>query len=129
MHISDYNKEPASDKIFYQGLAWLKLGKIDKANSIFDKLLTFGKEHLHDSIAIDYMAVSLPDLLVFEQDLSFKNHIHCLYMMGLAQLGFGKVAEAITYLDQVLELNNSHMGAWIHKKMVPFLKQLTNINI
>lgn len=123
-----YN-DPQPDKIFYQGLAWLKLGKIDKANSIFDKLLTFGKEHLHDSIAIDYMAVSLPDLLVFEQDLSFKNHIHCLYMMGLAQLGFGNVEEAITYFDQVLQLNNSHMGACIHKKMVPFLKQLTSINI
>ena len=123
-----YN-DPQPDKIFYQGLAWLKLGKIDKANSIFDKLLTFGREHLHDSIAIDYMAVSLPDLLVFEQDLSFKNHIHCLYMMGLAQLGFGNVEEAVTYFDQVLQLNNSHMGAWIHKKMVPFLKQLTSINI
>ncbi|MFC6101950.1 DUF5107 domain-containing protein [Olivibacter domesticus] len=123
-----YN-DPQPDKIFYQGLAWLKLGKRDKANRIFNKLLAFGNKHLHDTIAIDYMAVSLPDLLVFEQDLSFKNHIHCLYMIGLAALGFGNIAEAVAYFDQVLQLNNSHMGARIHKKMVPFLKQLTGINI
>lgn len=123
-----YN-DPQPDKIFYQGLAWLKLGHEEKAASIFHKLSAFGKKHLNDTIAIDYMAVSLPDLLVFEQDLSFKNYVHCLYMLGLAELGFGNRKEAIQYFEEVLQLNNSHMGALTHKRMVPFLKQLTNVNI
>jgi len=123
-----YN-DPQPDKIFYQGLAWLKLGHEEKAAQIFQKLSAFGKEHLNDAIAIDYMAVSLPDLLVFEQDLSFKNHVHCVYMLGLAELGFGNTEQSIRCFEEVLQLNNSHMGALIHKNMVPFLKQLTKVNI
>ena len=117
-----YN-DPQPDKIFYQGLAWLKLNQKEKANTVFKKLAAFGEAHLHDTITIDYMAVSLPDLLVFEQDLSEKNHVHCLYLLGLAALGNGDYGKARTYFDQVLQLNNSHAGACIHKNMVSFLKE------
>lgn len=118
-----YN-DPQPDKIFYQGLAWLKLNDIRKANEIFGKLSAFGELHVEDRIAIDYMAVSLPDLLVFEQDLSLRNRIHCLYMLGLAALGFGHLEKAQQYFDEVLQLNNSHMGATIHQKMIALLKFL-----
>lgn len=123
-----YN-DPQPDKIFYQGLAWLRLGEAKKAQTIFNKLETFGQQHLHDEIRIDYMAVSLPDLLVFEQDLSAKNHLHCLYMLGLAALGGGRHEEAVSYFNEVLKLNNSHMGALVHKKMLKIIHlfELTRI--
>ena len=57
------------DKIFYQGLAWEKLGNLDRAHEIFTKLVAYGEAHQDDEIRIDYFAVSLPDLLIFEDDL------------------------------------------------------------
>jgi tetratricopeptide (TPR) repeat protein len=106
-----YN-DPQPDKIFYQGLAWLKLGE---ERTIFHDLVDFGQLHLHDQISIDYFAVSLPDLLVFDADLDLRNHIHCLYIMGLGKLGLGEVAAANTLFDQVLQLDINHQGALIHK--------------
>jgi tetratricopeptide (TPR) repeat protein len=117
-----YN-DPQPDKIFYQGLAWKKLGDQNKAQTIFDKLISFGTQHLNDKIEIDYFAVSLPDLLVFDQDLDLKNTIHCHYMIGLGLLGQGKNKEATTHFQKVLENNINHQGAAIHLDMIEFLSQ------
>jgi tetratricopeptide (TPR) repeat protein len=117
-----YN-DPQPDKIFYQGLAWLKLKNIKKANEIFNKLISFGKEHLDDKIKIDYFAVSLPDLLVFDQDLDLKNSIHCHYLMGLGFLGLGKIDKVQYHFQKVLDKNINHQGAIIHLKMIEFLKK------
>ncbi|WP_018612508.1 DUF5107 domain-containing protein [Segetibacter koreensis] len=117
-----YN-DPQPDKIFYQGLARLKLNERDKAISIFEKLISFGSQHLNDNISIDYFAVSLPDLLVFEPDLNLRNKIHCLYLMGLGHLGLGdkNLEKANEYFQQVLMLDVNHSGAAIHIKMIQFL--------
>jgi tetratricopeptide (TPR) repeat protein len=117
-----YN-DPQPDKIFYQGLAWLKLNDNQKANRIFNKFIEFGKEHMHDVISIDYFAVSLPDLLVFETDLNERNKIHCLYIMALGYLGLGNqyLDKARSLFDEILTLDKNHQGAIIHGKM---LKQM-----
>jgi tetratricopeptide (TPR) repeat protein len=116
-----YN-DPQPDKIFYQGLAWLKLGNVKQANEIFNKLISFGNDHLHDKIKINYFAVSLPDLLVFDQDLDLKNVIHCHYLIGLGFLGLRKTEKVKYHFQKVLDKNINHLGAIIHLKMIEFLK-------
>jgi tetratricopeptide (TPR) repeat protein len=106
------------DKIFYQGLAWMRLGNFKKAEQIFNRLIEFGQEHFNDEIRIDYFAVSLPDLLVFDQDLNLKNKIHCQYLSGLGNLGLGNKEEALKYFQQVLDNDRSHQGAIVHINMV-----------
>ncbi|MCU7550074.1 DUF5107 domain-containing protein [Chitinophagaceae bacterium LB-8] len=116
-----YN-DPQPDKIFYQGLAWMKLGENEKASAIFKKLISFGLDHIDDNISIDYFAVSLPDLLVFDADLNLRNRIHCLYLMGLGNLGLGNyhTESAEACLNEVLGLDVNHQGAGIHKRMIDF---------
>lgn len=116
-----YN-DPQPDKIFYQGLAWLKLNEKEKANDIFNRLIRFGKEHLNDEISIDYFAVSLPDLLVFDADLNLRNKIHCLYLVGLGHLGLGNgnAEKAEALFNEVLSLDVNHQGAAIHKQMMKY---------
>ncbi len=111
-----YN-DPQPDKIFYQGLASKKLNQPGKADEIFHKLISFGKKHLDDEIMIDYFAVSLPDLLVFDIDLNSRNRIHCLYMMALGYLGLGSETEARELFSKVLELDLNHQGALVHINM------------
>jgi len=106
------------DKIFYQGLALLKLNRPDEANSRFEKLVTYGKQHLDDHVTIDYFAVSLPDLMIWEDDLDKRNRIHCLYMQGLGYFGLNKSAEAEANFQEVLGQEKSHSGVTVHKNML-----------
>ncbi len=76
------------DKIFYQGLAWEKLGNQDHADEIFTQLVNYGQDHQDDVVRIDYFAVSLPDLLIFEDDLDKRNYIHCKYITGLGEKAY-----------------------------------------
>lgn len=114
-----YN-DPQPDKILYQGLALKKLGQPVQADAIFRKLIDFGEKHLDDEIKIDYFAVSLPDLLVFDVDLNLRNRIHCLYMMALGYLGLGRAYEesADSLFSEVLKLDVNHQGALVHRKML-----------
>lgn len=116
---SVFYNDPQPDKIFYQALAWIKLNNREKAHEMLNRLIDFGAAHLHDHIRIDYFAVSLPDLLVFETDLDQRNKLHCLYLMGLGNLGLGKSrrAKALDYFNQVLAEDCSHTGSIVHKLM------------
>jgi tetratricopeptide (TPR) repeat protein len=117
-----YN-DPQPDKIFYQGLAWLQLGDRARAFKIFERLIQFGEQHIEDNVSIDYFAVSLPDLLVFDIDLNQRNRMHCLYLMALGHLGLRKESPSKLeqYFNDILELDCNHQGALIHKKMISFL--------
>ena len=106
-----YYNDAKPDKIFYAALCYRKLGQEDKARSLFHKLINYGKQHIFDHVVMDYFAVSLPDLLVWEGDLDELNRIHCLYMLALGYYGMGDKAKAERYLRQVEEIDNNHLGA------------------
>lgn len=108
-----YNDQPP-ETIFYQGLALLKLNDTDGANSRFHKLIAFGEKHIYDTVKIDYFAVSLPDLQIFDEDLNKKNKIHCLYMMGLGHLGLGDTTTAESQLSEAAQLDINHLGVKTH---------------
>lgn len=112
-----YYNDQKPDKIFYQGLALLQLGRADEAHSRFNKLIAYGEKHLFDDVKIDYFAVSLPDLLIWEDDLNRRNRIHCNYMMGLGHLGLGEREKALKFLEAAAALDNNHQGVSVHLKM------------
>ncbi|QGR00392.1 DUF5107 domain-containing protein [Paenibacillus psychroresistens] len=111
-----YNDQPP-DMIFYQGMAWLELQNAKEAKRRFNKLIDYAEKHMFDEVKIDYFAVSLPDFLVFEDDLNLRNQIHCRYMRGLGLIGLSQFEQAAAELDEVLRLNLNHLGARIHRKM------------
>ena len=86
-------------------MALLKLGDTDAAKSRFDKLISYADAHLSDNVTIDYFAVSLPDLLVFEEDLNIKNKLHCLFMKALGLYGLDKKDESRALFKQALKIN------------------------
>ena len=105
-----YYNDAKPDKIFYAALCYRKLGQEDKARSLFHKLINYGKQHIFDHVVMDYFAVSLPDLLVWEGDLDELNRIHCLYMLALGYYGMGEHEKALKYLEEVEKLDNNHQG-------------------
>ena len=105
-----YYNDAKPDKIFYQGLALLKLGREAQAHGRFYRLINYGKQHIFEKQIMDYFAVSLPDLLIWEDSLDLKNLIHCKYMLALGYFGLGDREHAERYLKEVEELDNNHQG-------------------
>ena len=108
-----YYDQPA-DMILYQAYAKEKLGLQSEANARFYKLLDYGEQHLRDEFRMDYFAVSMPDMSVFDADMTEKNRLHCYYLMGLANLGLRKKQDAIRFFKQVLEGDCNHQNARIY---------------
>jgi tetratricopeptide (TPR) repeat protein len=117
------------DKIFYQGLAWKKLGKKEQAISIFKKLVDYGAGHANDEVKIDYFAVSLPNLLIFDDDLNLRNSIHALFLQGLGLLGLQEFNAARKMFSQVLELDAAHAGSKVHLDMAEQSSNVTEQGI
>ena len=105
-----YYNDAKPDKIFYQGLALLKLGRDDEAHGRFYRLINYGKQHVFEHQTMDYFAVSLPDLLIWDDSLDTKNEIHCKYMLALGYYGMGEKEKALKYLAEVEALDNNHQG-------------------
>ena len=69
---------------------------------------------IYDCVKIDYFAVSLPDFLVFDEDLDKKNKINCSYLMGLGSLGLNNLDKAKKNFDAALKIDPNHQGIIIH---------------
>ena len=106
------------DKVLYQGLALLKLNKREEGHKRFKEMIEYGKSHILDDVKIDYFAISLPNLLIWEDDLNKQNRIHSLYLIGLGNFGLGNLDKASEALNEILSINNCHLAAAIHLKML-----------
>ncbi len=111
-----YNDQPA-DMILYEGLANRALGREEKASSRFYKLISYGEKHYYDQVKIDYFAVSLPDLQLFDEDLTLRNRAHCEYLIALGSCGMADMERASKCFDAVLRIDCAHAGATLHRKL------------
>lgn len=105
-----YNDQPA-DMILYRGLAQKALGHYNEALKCFHQLVDYGETHLFDEVRIDYFAVSLPELQLFEEDLTKRNQLHCRFLIGLGCLGLDETTRAQQELAYVVENDPAHTGA------------------
>ena len=103
-----YDQPP--ETIFCQGIALQKLGREKEAEKRFNKLIAYADEHMNDHVRIDYFAVSLPDFLVFDENLNKKNKVHCLFMKALGCLGKGESEKAADCFEKAYDLEKYHFG-------------------
>lgn len=93
MRVADmnyYNDNPV-EYIFYAALAYIELGEPQKAQEIAASFDMYCEKHKDDRAEIDYFAVSLPDMLVWEQDIAAKNAAFIAKVKALAE----KIREAL----------------------------------
>lgn len=111
-----YNDQPP-ENVFYKGLALLNLDRNGEANGIFQSLIDFGETHINDAVRLDYFAVSLPDMHIWNDDPAKRNRVHCNYMAGLGYLGKGMTIKATGLFKKALEIDIYHTGCNIHLAM------------
>ncbi|MBE0653743.1 MAG: tetratricopeptide repeat protein, partial [Bacteroidales bacterium] len=107
------------DITFYQGLALRKLGKEQEASECFKKLVDYGEAHLNDHVEIDYFAVSLPDLLIWEDDLDKRNNLLCKYLIGLGEMGLGNKDKSRKMLQEALNEDLVNLSVLKHLDLLP----------
>lgn len=105
-----YYNDAKPDKIFYAGMAFRALGDEARARSRFNRLVDYGKQHFHDKVVMDYFAVSLPDLQVWDGSLDDMNRIHCLYMLALGYAGLGDSSRSARYTAEGKAMDSNHQG-------------------
>lgn len=113
-----YNDQPA-DMILYQGLANRALGREERANSRFYKLISYGEKHYYDEVKIDYFAVSLPDLQLFEDDLTMRNRAHCESLIAMGSYGIGDTTRAEKAYSAALAIDCANQGVILLRKAMP----------
>lgn len=108
-----YNDQPAH-MLLYQGLAHRKLGREKEALGRFHKLVDYGEAHLYDDAKTDYFAVSLPDMQLFDENLTLRNRAHCLYLIALGSYGIGDRERAAKFCGEALSIDCAHIDAVAH---------------
>jgi tetratricopeptide (TPR) repeat protein len=96
---------------YYQALALKKLGQEEAGAAKLRALLNFASRQMEAKIAIDHFTTSLPNFLVFEDDLDARNRTDSLFLKALAQLGLGQPGDAGRAFREVLSLDPNHLGA------------------
>ncbi len=96
---------------YYRGLALRELGRVKEADALFRSLLAFAEAKLNERVEIDYFATSLPNLLVFDEDLSARRNADHQLLMALAHHGLGDFRSARASLNAVLSFDRSNQHA------------------
>ncbi len=104
---------------YFQALAHRALGNETTAREVLASLAEFAEKLGKTEPKIDYFATSLPNLLLFEDDLVKRNRVEALLLHALASDGTGDAAAAVQQLDRVLEQDPNHLFA---AEMIRWLK-------
>ncbi len=94
---------------YFQALAFQALGQRDAASALLAGLSNFANIQLRTKVKTDYFATSLPNLLLFDDDLDKRNRIESTLFGALAQQGLGQVESAVCDLQQLLAEDQNHL--------------------
>jgi tetratricopeptide (TPR) repeat protein len=96
---------------WFQAQALRKLDNQQAAHNVFTTLAELARQQMTKEPKIDYFATSLPNLLLFDDDLVKRNRIESLVLSALAANGLGDDARALEQLHQALAEDPNHIFA------------------
>ena len=100
-----------SEMTFFSALAREKLGQAAKAKKLFRELLAYAKSLGKAEAKIDYFATSLPTMLLFDDDLQFRQETTSLFLEAQARFGLGDKIKTKSLLRHVLRRDPNHAAA------------------
>lgn len=96
---------------YYRGLALRALGREEEARQVFHNLNDYAAARIGCPAKIDYFATSLPNLLVFEEDLAARRDAESHLLLALAAHGLGNFTVAAAHLAQAQAFTNAELLA------------------
>jgi tetratricopeptide (TPR) repeat protein len=96
---------------WFRGQSLRELGQEAEASEVFAGMKDFATSGLQQRAKIDYFATSLPNLLVFDEDLQERRDAENHLMIALACHGLGEFKLANSHLARTLEFTNADFRA------------------
>lgn len=103
--------QTVSDRTYWSALALRRLGREQEAVDLFRKIQEYALALRQQTPVIDYFATSLPEMLLFEEDLKDRQTVHASFLEAQALLGLGATRDALERLHQMLGMDRNHTGA------------------
>jgi len=97
-----------SEMTYYSARSLEKLDRAAEAGRLLRGLLKYARKLQKTPARIDYFATSLPTMLLFEDDLNFRQETTALFLQAQALLGLHRQAGAKTLLRRVLQRDPNH---------------------
>ena len=96
---------------YFRGLSLRELGREDEALELFRGLQGFADGRLMEPAKVDYFATSLPDLLVFDEDLQSARDAANHLLLALAHHGAGDPDAARSALAKTYSFSHADLRA------------------
>ncbi|HEX4769608.1 MAG TPA: DUF5107 domain-containing protein [Bryobacteraceae bacterium] len=103
--------KPFSAMSFYRALSFQQLGRDEEAFGLLEELRGYAQQLANSEPKIDYFATSLPNTLLFREDLPRKQLLLSCFLEAQALLGSGEATSGNDMLKQILDTEPSHTGA------------------
>jgi predicted Zn-dependent protease len=97
-----------SEMTYYSALALERLGRKSQAEQLLRELLAYARKLQKTEAKLDYFATSLPTMLLFEDDLQFRQETTALFLQAQAHLGLRRHNRAQSLLAAVLARDPNH---------------------
>ena len=108
----------------YQAMALCQLGREEDAAIVLSNVLQDVQRQEHVEPRIDYFATSLPNMLLFRDDLAKRRDVDCLLLKALAQVACGNTKRATELFRSVLEMDPSQFVASAELRLMPQVSRL-----
>ncbi|HZY61620.1 MAG TPA: DUF5107 domain-containing protein [Edaphobacter sp.] len=96
---------------YYRALALRRLGRGQEADSVMREMIEYADKQINVEPKIDYFATSLPNFLLFEDNLKSRNTVECLLLKAYGELGLGNTELASNFFHRVLEMDAASIEA------------------
>lgn len=100
-----------SELTYYSALGWQRLGRREKATKLLTGLLEYARKLSRTEAKIDYFATSLPTMLLFDDDLQFRQETTALLLEAQALIGLGRRRRGLALVRAVLRRDKNHARA------------------
>jgi tetratricopeptide (TPR) repeat protein len=97
-----------SEMTYYSAISMTRLARRESARKLLKQLLAYAQDLSKSSARIDYFATSLPTMLLFDDDLDFRQKTTALFLEAQAWLGLRKFKKAKSLLASVLRRDPNH---------------------
>jgi tetratricopeptide (TPR) repeat protein len=103
--------QPVSDMTYWSALALRRLDRSEEAHTLFLAIEAYSRELENRAQQIDYFATSIPEMLLFREDIGRRNLIEAQFLRAQAFLGMDRKSEAFALLHSVLEMDQTQTRA------------------
>jgi len=100
-----------SELTYYSARSLQALGQPARAQTLLRELLAYARHLQKEAARMDYFATSLPTMLLFDDDLQYRQETTAWFLQAQAWLGLGRTARARTLVQQVLRRDPNHARA------------------